>query len=273
MRADFSCSKENLFTNLCALRICHFMRATFKTSDAQEWTVDLSKPIDISIPLQNDPALQPNAYGAPYYTASPVRVGEFTGSLDAGAPVNFFDIALNPHGNGTHTECVGHILAGPYTIRQCLQRSHYTAELISVIPRTTANGAQIAMSQLAELCRYHTEALIVRTLPNREEKQYRKYTGTNPPYFEPDAMQWIADRGYVHLLTDLPSVDPEVDGGALLAHQNFWDTHGRVRPDRTITELVFVPQSVPDGLYLLDLHTVSLDLDVSPSRPMLYVIE
>lgn len=249
------------------------MKATVHTGDGEAYMVDFAQPIDISIPLFNDPDLQPNAYGAPPYAASPVRAGTFTGSLAAGSPVNFFNIALNPHGNGTHTECVGHILEGPYTIRKCLQRSHFTAEVVSVIPRQTSSGSLITQDQLTALCRFRTESLIVRTLPNPEEKKYRKYTGANPPWFDPAAMQWIAEQGYLHLLTDLPSVDPESDGGALSAHHIFWQTGGALRADRTITEMIFVPLNVPDGLYLLDLHTVSLDLDVSPSRPVLYVPE
>jgi hypothetical protein len=86
-------------------------------------------------------------------------------------------------------------------------------------------------------------------------------------------MRWIADRGIKHLLTDLPSVDPEVDGGTLAAHKAFWIVDGVVREDCTISEMVYVPENIPDGLYLLDLHTMALELDASPSRPMLYVIE
>ena len=33
----------------------------------------------------------------------------FTGSVAEGGSVNFRNIAFNPHGNGTHTECLGHI--------------------------------------------------------------------------------------------------------------------------------------------------------------------
>jgi hypothetical protein len=86
-------------------------------------------------------------------------------------------------------------------------------------------------------------------------------------------MAWIAEMGYQHLLTDLPSVDPEVDGGTLAGHKAFWIFRDVIRKACTITEMVYVPENIPDGLYLLDLHTVSLELDVSPSRPMLYVIE
>jgi len=34
--------------------------------------------------------------------------------------------------------------------------------------------------------------------------------------------------------------------------------------------MIFVPNSVRDGLYLLNLQTTSLDLDASPSKPMVF---
>lgn len=244
------------------------------TWNGDAYCIDISAPIDISIPLMNGEANQPNAYGAPLYEATPVKAGSFVGSLEAGAPVNFFNIALNPHGNGTHTECVGHILPGPYSIRDCLRQSLYIAELVSVTPEEIPDlGARVTKGLLEPLITDSADVLIVRTLPNPEAKKFRKYTGTNPPCFTAEAMAWIAEMGYQHLLTDLPSVDPEVDGGVLEGHKAFWICRDVVRKACTITEMVYVPENIPDGLYLLDLHTVALELDVSPSRPMLYVIE
>jgi kynurenine formamidase len=245
------------------------------TWNGDDYRADLAAPIDISIPLVNGEQNQPNAYGAPFYEAIPVQSGDFIGSLEAGSPVNFFNIALNPHGNGTHTECVGHILKGPYSIRDSMRESLFVAELISVQPERAKDrhGSIVTKAQLEPLIRHNADVLIVRTLPNQEEKKYRKYTGTNPAWFSQAAMAWIAEMGYQHFLTDLPSVDPEVDGGALAGHKAFWIVQDTVRSKCTITELIYVPENIPDGLYLLDLHTVALDLDVSPARPMLYVIE
>lgn len=77
--------------------------------------------------------------------------------------------------------------------------------------------------------------------------------------------------GIRHLLIDLPSVDREKDEGKLSAHKAFWNYPGdAVRHDATITELIFVENSVQDGLYLLNLQLLNLQLDVSPSRPLLY---
>jgi kynurenine formamidase len=146
------------------------------------------------------------------------------------------------------------------------------AEVISIAPKQGPDGSKITRDQIKAAVSFRTDALVVRTLPNPEDKQTRLYTGTNPPWFQEDAMIWIRERGYQHLLTDLPSVDPEVDGGRLAAHKAFWDAAGQVRAEATITEMIYVPAKIPDGLYLLDLHNLAFDLDVSPSRPMLYVV-
>ena len=45
------------------------------------------------------------------------------------------------------------------------------------------------------------------------------------------------------------------------------------RLDCTITELIYVPDDIPDGLYLLNLQIASFEIDVSPSKPVLYQIE
>ena len=69
---------------------------------------DLSKPISIAIPLKEGTDA-PNCFYAPLMEVSPVVAGDFIGSTAEGGLVNFKNIRLNPHGNGTHTECVGHI--------------------------------------------------------------------------------------------------------------------------------------------------------------------
>jgi len=70
----------------------------------------------------------------------------------------------------------------------------------------------------------------------------------------------------------LPSVDREVDEGKLLAHKAFWEYPDAPRTDCTITEMVYVPDNAMDGLYLLNLQIASFELDVSPSKPVLYKI-
>lgn len=244
----------------------------FDTIGAQTRRFDLSAPVDISLPLSaKTPGV--NCFYAPPFQAEPLVAGNFTGSVLAGAPVNFFNVWLNPHGNGTHTECMGHISDQGYTINNCLKQFHFVARLLSIAPERlpdgdlmiTADALTRAMQTLDPV-----EALVLRTLPNDGDKRTRQYSGTNPPYLEAAAAAWMAQNGIKHLLIDLPSVDRESDGGALAAHKAFWQYPGEDRLDCTITELIFVPDDISDGLYLLNLQIASFELDASPSKPVIY---
>ena len=45
------------------------------------------------------------------------------------------------------------------------------------------------------------------------------------------------------------------------------------RDECTITELIYVPNEIKDGLYLLQIQIASLEIDASPSKPVLYEID
>ena len=76
-----------------------------------------------------------------------------------------------------------------------------------------------------------------------------------------------------HLLVDLPSVDREEDKGELAFHHAFWDVPNKPNLERTITELIFVENKIPDGKYLLEIQMAPFENDASPSRPVLYKID
>ncbi|MDX2003177.1 MAG: cyclase family protein [Chitinophagales bacterium] len=249
------------------------MRVTFPIGK-DIFQVNLLAPIDLSIPL--DPARSlPNAWHAQPFSAEPVIAGSFIGSVAQGGSVNFMNVSLNPHGNGTHTECVGHISNTTLTINQCLQRFFFVAQLISVEPLLQVNGDKVITKAQVEalLVDNKAEALIVRTLPNGVNKLSAQYSGANPPYFAPDALDLLQQLGVWHLLTDLPSVDKEDDGGLLAAHKAFWQYPHQTREAATITEMVYVPNEVIDGCYLLNLQIASFELDASPSKPVIYRLE
>jgi hypothetical protein len=62
----------------------------------------------------------------------PVRTEQFLGSVAEGGAVNFRDVYFNPHGHGTHTENVGHIVDTDVPVVRSIGSSHYMAKLISV---------------------------------------------------------------------------------------------------------------------------------------------
>ena len=244
------------------------------TYNEEEYFADLKQPIDISIPLIPG-SDSPNCFWAPHFDAVPVKSGDWIGDVNAGGGVNFKNVHINPHGNGTHTECVGHIAKEKITINSVLKNFHYVAKLISIFPQKLDNNDKVITRQqiIDMLGDEIPEAVILRTLPNGSEKKKRIYSGTNPPYVHHEAIQYLVDNGVKHFLLDLPSVDREEDEGKLLAHKAFWDYPNKIDMEKTISEMIFVDNTIPDGLYLLNLQIVSFELDASPSKPVLYRID
>lgn len=241
--------------------------------------INLSKPIDISIPLTNTDE-NPIAWYIEKPVIEPVVFGDWIGKVSEGkSSTNFNNIFFNPHGHGTHTECLGHITNDFYSINQALKQFFFFAKLITVEPEKIGNDLVITKDQIsASLNGTKTEAIIIRTEPNQKEKKSRKYSNTNPPYLSEDAAIFIRESEIQHLLIDLPSVDKEHDEGKLLAHKAFWnvkDTHNvnkDARFEATITEMIFVSKEIEDGNYILNLQIASFENDASPSKPVLYKI-
>ena len=244
----------------------------------QTFEIDLSKPIDISISLTNTDA-NPIAWYIEKPEIEPVQFGNWIGKVSEGSSTNFNTIFFNPHGHGTHTECLGHITREFYSINQCLKQFFFTAELISISPEEIGEDRIITKSQIELVLNGKTpEAIVIRTLPNLESKKHQNYSKTNPPYLAEEAATYIREIGIQHLLIDLPSVDREEDEGKLLAHKAFWNVKNvaELNPDArltcTITEMIFVENEIQDGSYILNLQIASFENDASPSKPILYKI-
>jgi kynurenine formamidase len=236
------------------------------------YKADLDKPFDISIPLR---AGQENvsAWYVDPVKIEPVRMGDWVGDVNQGGSVNFRNIMFNPHGNGTHTECVGHISKENYSINQCLKKFFFLAELITILPDEKDGDRVITKEHIeAVLGDKRPEALIIRSIPNGLDKVNMHYSNTNPPYLHHEAAELIHSLGIDHLLIDLPSVDREQDGGKLLAHRAFWQYPHNTQSQRTITEMIYVPNNIFDGTYLLNLQIASFENDATPSKPVLFQV-
>lgn len=246
--------------------------------------VRTDQPIDISIPIHNgkNPVL---AWYCDPIRLEPVMTDRFIGDVNQGGAVNFRNLFMNPHANGTHTECVGHISKEWYSINQCLKEFHFYGVLVSVQPVPTKNQEYdqedgiVTMEVLKEACEKHLEeiknspTLIIRTLPNSESKLSTNYSNTNPTYFSKEAIEYINSLGVQHLMVDLPSIDREEDKGDLIGHHVFWSYPEKPALTKTITELIYVPENVADGKYFVNIQITSLENDASPSKIVLFSIE
>lgn len=259
---------------------------------AGEVAIDLSRPIDISIPL--DPhGPQPSCYGAPRASARPYSGEGFVLDTRRGGSCNCEEMVLIPHCNGTHTECAGHITEQRVHLRDVFNAPFSLCALISCAgtryedttetsdPAPQAGDRLVTRtaieSAFGRLGRDSLEALAIRTLPNSIDKRTRDYMTDSPPYLSREAMLFVRELGVRHLLVDLPSVDRMFDEGRLTGHHVFWEmqagssqTPSKEALTRTITEMIFVPDEVGDGIYMLCLQIGPLESDASPSRPLLF---
>lgn len=258
----------------------------------RRYRVARESPMDISIPMYfNGP--QPNTYDVPIATSAAVVAGKFIGDTRRGGSCNFETYTLIPHCNGTHTECIGHLSNERISIHKTLRDAMFPATLVSLQPVQAVHSDEtyklpkegsdfiITASALRTVIqntdKSFLRALVIRTLPNSSSKISQRYRETPAAFFSIEALEFIRSLEVDHLLVDVPSLDRADDEGKLSAHRIFWDmpahTHD-VSPVehslRTITEMIFVDDSIADGNYLLNLQIASFVADASPSRPILY---
>ncbi len=247
------------------------MKASIQHND-NTYNIDLSKPIDISMPIRaNNDNVTAWYVDAP--KINPVVGDGFIGDVKKGGSVNFRNITFNPHGHGTHTECVGHISKETYTINQCLTQFFFFAKLVSINPEIINGDSIITLEQIKSAWENNNvSAIVIRTIPNNISKLNKKYSNTNPTFIHYTAIQFLIENGVEHLLIDTPSVDKEFDGGELLAHRAFWEHPKNTQTKRTITELIYVDNKIKDGNYFLNIQIASFENDASPSKPILYKI-
>lgn len=255
------------------------------------YKIDWENPIDISIPLIFNGA-QPNAYNVSKATASAFESGELIGDTRQGGSCNFEQVNFIPHCSGTHTECVGHITRERIAVRDCLTDVLIPSVLISIKPENSVETDDTYSVNLSSEDRLITrkslenalekieenwlEGLVIRTLPNDESKMARDYMKSSAPFFTTEAMSFIVEKNINHLLVDMPSIDRTFDEGKLSNHRAFWnvepgkfETNKKSFLRKTVTEMIFVPDSAADGLCLLNLQIAPFVADASPSRPIL----
>ncbi|MFQ5628485.1 MAG: cyclase family protein [bacterium] len=261
----------------------------------KSYLVDWAHPIDLSIPLQFS-GDQPCFFHAPPASVQPYTAGNFTGDTRQGGSCNVEEYRLIPHCNGTHTECVGHIARERISLHTTLKQAFIPAILLSLESRLAADIDEsyspaiepddmlITADCLQKTLRSYNpaflEALIIRTIPNDSNKISRNYSKEPAPFFSLEAISLIRNIGIEHLLVDLPSLDRADDNGEMSAHHIFWDvTQGSHEVDpqnhtlKTITEMIYVPEHISDGIYLLNLQIPAFVADAAPSRPVILPLQ
>ena len=254
---------------------------------------DTDQAISLAIPLKFDDK-QPNHFGAEIATKESLQGNGFIGDTKRGGSCNVDSITLVPHCNGTHTESIAHIVHQQVSIGKNNTHSLTICQLVSVtpigatqskdsyLPELQSSDKVIDLSclksQIKPSALNHIESLVIRTLPNKDNKLSAIYSENNqPPFFTHQAISWLSQSGIKHLLVDMPSIDKMHDDGQLSNHHIYWQVepnsrllNNESRSDRTITEMIYVDNNIADGLYCLNLQIPAFELDAAPSRPILY---
>lgn len=240
---------------------------------------------DLSIPLDFDGS-QPNHFGAAAAHAEALVAGGFTGDTRRGGSCNCATLTLTPHCNGTHTETVWHLTDDPVPANGAVLEIDLDAVLITVTPErgedceeTTDPPVQpgdLLVTRRALQGASAARALIVRTLPNDEGKRSAAWGDRPAPFFTNEAMAWVVEQGFEHLLFDGPSLDRLHDDGKLTTHHIFWalptdsrNSRDARRAQATVTEMIYVPDAATDGRYTLSLQLAPFVSDATPSRPLI----
>ena len=236
-------------------------------------TFKLSQKIPCFYSLENGEN-NPRCFYLPYPSFEPFRIGNFVGSVAEGGAANCMIVTVAPHGSGTHTECIGHIADGDYSVSASLQQSMFLGYFASVGIEPFENDLVVSHTDVENLLSNLTTDSTSLLLQINGE--YNKdNSGTNPPYILASTMDLIVKSGIEHLIINTPSVDKEEDGGDLESHHIFWNykQNGNPRLNATITELANFPKDLEAGSYIVEIQIAPIHSDASPSRIFLYPIE
>jgi arylformamidase len=265
------------------------------TLSAKTYKIDLTQPIDVSIPLLFNRE-QPNFFGVPAAKSRAYAGNGFVGDTRQGGSCNVEEYSLIAHCNGTHTECVGHIVNQEISIQNVLQSAFIPATIITIKPEKVAATTESYIPEkqsddlmitekgirnaLQDAKEDFLNGLIIRTLPNDISKMNRDYNQHPAPFFSIEAMRCVVEAGVKHLLVDIPSVDRANDEGKMTCHHLLWEIEAGAKDidqknasRKTITEMVFLPDSIRDGCYFANIQIPPFVSDAAPSRPLLFKAE
>ncbi len=260
----------------------------------EKYIIDFSRGSYLGIPLKG--VVSPLFFTEQAIDKSNLEVAGFSGCVATGAGCNVEQISFIPHCHGTHTEGSGHISATAESVQSLVEQTPCPAQLISLQPETVAECTEIynhklpddyplfslvnLQAQLLEKfgdSEVTSTALIIRSLPNSQEKTSRNYN--QQPYYPlltTAAINWLAASGLQHLLLDMPSLDYANDEGVLFNHHSWWGMHSAAPENankRSLSEMIYVDNSIADGHYWLELNISCLESDASPSNPKIYPLQ
>ena len=243
---------------------------------SKEYFISSKNAVDLSI-QNNFSGKAPIFYNASQPSNKPLISKNFIGDVKQGGSCNVSVVSLNIHCTGTHTECEGHVNDSNVSIVDICPVGLIPALLITVEPELTSATDEsyhvdwdeelvITKQVIQKKMHQSHSALIIRTIPNDRSKISRNYDKIRAPFFTHQAIDYIASEGVEHLLVDLPSIDKADDEGKLGNHKRFF------KYGKTISELLFINNSISDGLGFLQIQIPNWSLDAAPCLPIFFPV-
>ena len=243
---------------------------------SRSYFIKTDQGIDLSL-KNNFDNKNPIFFKAKQSSLNPVQIGGFKGDIKQGGSCNVGIASIDIHCTGTHTECISHVSESETKIVDVCPRSFIPSQLISLKPDHISNTSDsyhakiasdlvISKKMLVSKIKDQISSLIIRTLPNTSLKKNRNYDLEIAPFFTSDAIKYLSKLSVQHLLVDLPSIDKADDGGILGNHHEFF------KKGKTISELLYIPNSVEDSFGFLQIQIPNWNLDAAPSRPIFYPV-
>lgn len=240
-----------------------------KTYDLRE-----SQGLDLSIKNSFDDK-NPTFFYSDQPSLKIVQSDNFIGNIFKGGSCNVNIATVDIHCTGTHTECAGHIRDIEEKIVDFCPRGFIPSRLITVEPKNisdtsdtyhaqTVSDLVISKESIKEKVKDKIDSLIIRTLPNSNFKLSRNYDESPAPFFTSEAIEYINELSIQHLLVDVPSIDKANDNGLLGNHHSFF------KKGKTISELLYIDNSIKDSFGFLQIQIPNWNLDAAPSRPIFY---
>ena len=251
-----------------------------------KYEIDSNNGVDISIPVKFNADENPKFYDTSnpkkhYYESTGV---EYNINMGAGCSVPL--VTMNIHCSGTHTETANHVIKDASTISDIKKINFIPSQLISIAPERgtsesyhsninksdwviTKNNLMKSLDSIDDFI----DSLIIRTLPNKEDKKIKNYNSGDHPFLSNEAIFFLKSIGIKHIVIDTPSIDKFDDGGKLGNHKIFFTNDDKSTNKNTVTELAFIPNHCVDGIYLLCIGVPNFKLDAAPSRPIIYKIK
>ena len=222
----------------------------------------LGEPRSISRGINIKQNLQPNAFDLTKFSQTAFQNQFFTGDTGKGGSCNVNILNFTPH-NLTHIETPMHLKKEGIGLDEIPRSNLMGVSYLVDLSNISFKDNCVKKEHIEQLDLLKDIKILIVKTKYSELDQYFDFSNTNPIHFDPKFMEWLTENfpNIKLLITDLPSIDKENDGGKLLGHKNYFNFNEHERGDKkAIVELAYC-KGVESGIYYTILTPSKIDTD------------